>query len=652
MLKQISSLVIIILLLVAACQSAPVTRPPRDNNGTVGDVVNEKPTTNAAFASPVPTQIPPTVTPVPTLVPTLEPTATPDLVGQTAPYENVALGLEFNYPIEWVVDNANESTLAVGPLSAVQTALVSPNSQVTEVLIQISAEQSGGRKPLSLLADKVPMSSPNFTVFPEPIVVNEYEGAHSVRELTNAETGSTRVIETYVLTNQDDVYFFNIEMTLLAVIDNQPKVDGLINSVRLAGFDREAIGSSLTDDQGFFDGGELFIDSVVTGTIDAGVNYVVGLGGQGQYLFATVAESADIVMTIASASNPENVLVTVDNSFSAEPEATIWSPPQDGGYIVSLRDYSFTGGEYAFAIYQADTEVGVSPLVEPRKNLRPLIYLEPDNNSDISVKLLNEAQIPILFVDNEGIGGAEVAIPVGLDEITYTLDIESSTGAIDSVRSTVVYVKDYFEVPSLSRNFGVSTPLATNMITTGLTGFDSHYITVESNRPHVLIANANRDADLVIRVKDLNGVEQLVIDEYATGEIESRVVALPIGNYILEVEDWRGSRYEYAAGLYEFFPSANDMVEFELGPELDAVVIAQPSDNFDVVLIAEDLNYNQIANRDGGFNGAPEIVVFQAGRTVPKGVYTATGSGFEGTNGSFQIGVIQVGRDFVDIGNR
>ena len=654
MVQKFSVLILIVLLTLAACNTAPAPTPSDDVGAGVpgAGVVAATPTTNAAFAPPVPTAIPPTLTPTPTLAPTLAPTPTPDPIGETTVYQDPILGITFNHPVSWSVDNVSQTRLAVGGFAAVQAAVTNPDGVPSDFLMSISAEQSSNRKPLSLLSDKAPTSNPNFTVFPEPIVINDYEGAHSVREVTNTETGVTRVIESYVLINEEDAYYFEIQMSLLALAENQLFIDAVMDSMQFTGVDRQAIAGSLAQEREDVDGGELFIDSVVTGTIETGINYVVGLGRGGKYLFSTVADKADIVMTISSVNDPETPLLTVDNSFSAEPEAVIWSPPFDGGYIINLRDFSFTGGAYAFAIYRVWPEVNHNPTIEFRRNTRPLIFLQPEPGFDLAYKVISPNGIPILFVDNKAVGEAEPAIPIGLENTSYTLEIGSPNGIAGTFTTTVAYVRDYFNVPSLRRDFGVATPLATNSITTGITGSNVHYITVESNRPHVLLANGNRDSDLVIRISDLDGVEQLVVDDYATGEIESRVVALPVGNYILEVEDWRGNSYEYAAGFYEFFPSATGSAEFELGPEQDAVVIIQPDDNFDVVLTAEDLNYNQVANRDGGFNGAPEVVVFQAGRSVPKGTYTAVGTGFDDTRGDYQIGVIYVDRDFVDTGNR
>lgn len=649
MIKRFLLVLILTFLVITACNtdSVPVV---------VGTPAIALPTAtiNPIFLQREATVAPPTA--VPTIVPTatIEPTATPDPLAASAEYQNSTLGIAFTYPLDWVVESTSETQLLAGLGATVSTSRAISQTKPAQLLLSISTIQSNGSNPLTLLSETEPAGQIDFTVFPESIAAKTGKAAHSSSTVTHPGSGAIYQSERFIFVVADDAYLLEFSQSTESAEINAPLINRIIDSLGLTGVDRAAIAGSILQEQEAVDGGEILIDQIVTGTISSGVNYLIGLGTQDSYLIASIANKADLVITIASNLNPDIPLLTIDNSFAAQPEAIVWSPPQDGGYIVNIRDFAFVGGEYALTIQSVDPETNVLPPITATLGQIPLIYIEPIAAFNPEFKLVNDQNIPILFVDAHGSSEAEIAMPSDLVTGTYTIALGAAQGVANDFISTVTYVPDTFFLPRLLEEFRVAKPLATNTITNGVTGAQTHYITVASNLPHVLIANANRDADTIIRIRNLDGSERLRIDDFSTGEIESRVVNLPVGSYILDVIDWRNNfeHFDYVVGFFEFFPSGTDSVEIDLRPEADAVVIAQPNDNFDVVLTAQDVNYNQIAERDSGFNGIPELFILQAGRSVPKGIYVAHIAGFDGTIGIAQLGVIYVHQAFLDIGNR
>ena len=647
--------VIVIIMLVACGSSAPALPNGPDGSQVSGDgvpVPRATFTLNPAFAAPSATEVPATMTPLPTAAPTLEPTATPDPIGNSLDYQNDVLGLSFKHPAAWLVDSPFETRIEAGMQDTLAAFRNNPDLVPGDLLMSISAEPANGKNPLSILSEKEPPANIAFRVFPESLALNDSKAAHSAIEVTNPESGATYVSEQFAIVEGEDAYYVQFTMGVDSAEANAPLIASVMDSLALTGINREAILDTIVQDQGNIEGGEIFVDSIVTGTIETGIDYIAGLGAQGTYLIAAVANEGDLVVTIAATNQPDVPLVTLDNSFAGQPEVILWSPPTDGSYTISVRDFAFEGGSFALTLNRVEPLANSLPTIETQEGKQPIIYIEPIDGEDIGLSLVNSAAVPILLTDKEGQSSPEVMIPVGLEPGSYELLVNSNGVASTQFNTTVAYVSDQFALPQLSAEFGVASVLATNSITNGVTGLNQHYITVEGNRPHVLIANANSDTDAVIRVRNLDGSERLVVDDYGTGEIETRIVQLPVGTYIVEVNDWRENNLNYVVGFYEFFPSAGDTVEIDLRPELDAMVIAQPAETFDVVISAEDVNYNQIANRDGGFNGAPETFILQAGRQVPKGIYLARAGGFENTSGSAQLGVIYINNTFGDIGNR
>lgn len=649
-------LIAVIMLTVIACGSPAPPLPNGPDGSGVADSGVPAPratfTLNPAFAAPAATEVPTTMTPLPTALPTAEPTATPEPVGESTLYQNDVLGLGFKHPVEWLIDSPFETRIDAGLQNTLAAFRNNPAVVPAELLMSISAEPANGKNPLSILSEKEPEANVAFRIFPESLALNDRKAAHSAVEVTVPESGATHFSEQFAIVEGEDVYFVQFTMSIESVEANAPIIASVMDSLTLTGINREAILDTIIQDQGNIEGGEIFVDSIVTGTIETGIDYFAGLGARGTYLIAAVANRGDLVVTIASTNQPDVPLVTLDNAFAGQPEAILWSPPADGSYTISVRDFAFEGGQFALTLNRVEPLANSLPIIETPLGKQAIVYVEPAGNEDVSLALINSAAIPVLLTDKEGVSSPEVMVPIGLAPGGYELQVNSNGVASTQFTTTVAYVSDQFAVPSLSAEFGVASLLATNSITDGVTGMQQHYITVEGNRPHVLIANATGETDAVIRVRNLDGSERLVVDDYSTGEIETRIIQLPVGSYIVEVTDFRDNNLNYVVGFYEFFPSAGETVEIDLRPELDAMVIAQPSETFDVVISAEDVNYNQIANRDGGFNGAPETFILQAGRQVPKGIYVARAGGFENSTGSAQLGVIYVNNRFGDIGNR
>lgn len=651
MIKRLLFVLMVLMLVACDVDSLPVIGSG-SSEPTVAGTRAPTPTINSAFLQPEPTEVPPTATPtlVPTTVPT--PSPTPDPLGDSAEFSNDTLGVTFAHPVAWVVESASETMIVAGVSDGVVASRSMTRTKPTQLLLSISAEQSNSRNPLSILANNEPQGDISFTTFPESVPFEDGSAAHSVAEVVPLGGGTPYVAETYAVVVGDDAYMIEFTQGIDSAESNALLIDRIVESFVLSGVDREAILGTLLQEQETIDAGEMFIDQVVTGTLSASINHIIGLSGFGTYLIATVADEADVVMTISSNLEPDVPLLTVNNSSGGQAEAITWRPPFDGGYTINLQDFSFSGGAYAMTVQRVRPESNLLPAITTRPNTTPIVYIEPSPAFDPEFKLVNNQDVPILFVDQQGPSQAEIAVPIDLQSGTYQIDLGAATGAVGVYTSTVVYVPDSFTAKSLSQEYNVSTPLATNTITAGVTNLKTHYITVSSNLPHVLIANASQDADAVIRVRNLDGTERMVIDDYSTGEIETRIVNLPVGSYIVEVENFHGPNANYVVGFHEFFPAPSDKLEFDLGPEADALVIAAPEDDFDAVLLAQDVNFNQVAERDGGFDGAPEVFILQAGRTVPRGTYTAVVNGFAETRGNALLGVVYVDQAFLDVGNR
>ncbi|HFC11512.1 MAG TPA: hypothetical protein ENJ56_01615, partial [Anaerolineae bacterium] len=296
MIKRFLLLFALSLLVLAACGAkdeptavagTPATLPPT-------------PTINPVFLRGEPTAIPPTA--IPTLAPTAtpEPTATPDPLALSADYNNPTLGIAFTHPLDWLVEAPSETQIVAGLSAAVASSQAVTQTKPAQLLLSISAEQSNGSNPLTLLSESEPSGQTNFIVFPESVPLASGKAAHSISTVTHPASGTTYQSERFAVVVGDDAYIIEFSQSGDAAEANAPLIKRIMNSLTLTGVDRATIAGSILQQQEDIDGGEIFIDQIVTGTISSGVNYLIGLGSRSPYLITTISEKADLVLTIAS----------------------------------------------------------------------------------------------------------------------------------------------------------------------------------------------------------------------------------------------------------------------------------------------------------------------------------------------------------------
>jgi hypothetical protein len=391
-----------------------------------------------ATATPSPSTAPPATTPAeatattaPTLAPPTEapPTeAPPPEDSDLTTYVSESSGITVQYPSDWAVEDF--VFLIIASEEGLLDETTSPDEGGVVVIISNAAEDMPQGTPEEILeASLADLDMGDVAIVDGPTSTEIQGQPAAVAEIAGtADDGTPLEGIVAIVTNEDRVALAMAVTPTETGPDYLPTLEAIVNSIE--------VGQPTA---------ELPIDDFPTGDTEPAGELVLIAPGDTlaqsipddtfqEYSFQGVAgesavfvvtphnEEFDVVLELYAAGAPDDLLADIDEGFSGEPEVLEFTPEADGEYILRVRPFFSTAGDYdfymldptaelrfeGFTLENASTATRVCvPAGEP---LIAVVIPEDDFDPVLNVSGPDGANLLDFDLDNGASGDAEVLI--------------------------------------------------------------------------------------------------------------------------------------------------------------------------------------------------------------------------------------------------
>ncbi len=310
-----------------------------------------------ATATTAPTVAPPTEPPPPTEAPPTE--AAPPETGDLTTYFSESNGVTVQYPSDWAVQDF--LFLLIASEEGLLEQTTSPDEGGVVVIIGNAAEDMPAGSPEEILeASLADLDMGDVTIVDGPTSTEIQGQPAAVAEIGGtADDGTPLEGLVAIITNEDRIVLAMAVSPSDSAADYLPALEAIVNSIEVGQptaefeFDDPTTGDTEP-------AGELVLlapgDSLAQSIPDDSFQEYSFQGIAGEPAVIVVdpdAEEFDVVLEVYAAGAPDEQLLYVDDNLSDEPEVAVFTPEADGEYILRVRPYFSSAGDYVLYLLDA-----------------------------------------------------------------------------------------------------------------------------------------------------------------------------------------------------------------------------------------------------------------------------------------------------------